>query len=58
MDHCDILLLSVVVALDGVVVHSHDQEAPLLAQLKNVRIVDWVGQEGPICQTVDEKLVV
>lgn len=58
VDHCDILLGSVVIALDGVIVHSHDQKTTLLSHFQNVCVVDRVSEEGPVSQTMYEQLVV
>ena len=44
--HC--LLTLVVVTLDRVIVHGHDQEATLLPHLQNVCVVYWVCQESII----------
>ena len=54
--HC--LLTLVVVTLDRVIVHGHDQEATLLPHLQNVCVVYWVCQESIIGQAVDEKLII
>ena len=33
LDYCDVLLVTVVIALDRIIVHRHDQEVSLLANL-------------------------
>ena len=52
------LLSLVVVALNRVVVHRHDQQAALLPHLQYVGVVDRVGEHGLVREAVDEELVI
>ena len=52
------LLSLVVVALDRVVVHRHDQQAALLPHLEDVGVVDRVREHGLVCEAIDEQLVI
>lgn len=58
MNHGHNLLALIIVALDRIVVHGHDEEAALLAHLQDVRIVDGIGKERLVRQAVDEQLVI
>ena len=58
VDERHYLLSLVVVALDRVVVHRHDQQAALLPHLEDVGIVDRVREHCLVREAIDEQLVI
>jgi len=58
MHHGDDLLILEVEALNGVVVHRHQQQTLLLSNLQNVCVVYRVCQQLLVCQAVHKELIV